>query len=168
LRAKLEITARDDLEVVVGKKGYVDPRSAEMGYRLFAPSGNFKAGTGYDSARISLGLADTMQDLGSNVMFPHEANFDRIGGLSFSKGCYVGQEVVSRMQHRGTARSRIMRVKCQPSAPLKGTEIRSGTILLGEILSSQGESALALIRADRLAEATLPFLADGTQVAVLP
>lgn len=166
LRAKLEIVARDDLEVAVGTEGYADPRNADLGHRFFAAAGSFKSGVGYDAARIALGLADSEQDIGSGVLFPHEANFDLIGGVSFSKGCYVGQEVVSRMQHRGTARSRILSVVCSPDAPTKGTEIRSGATLIGEVLSSVGMQALALIRTDRLAEATEPLLAGAISIQV--
>ncbi len=166
LRAKLEIVARDDLDVAVGNEGFVDPRNAALGHRFFAAAGSFKTGEGYDAARIALGLADSVQDIGSNVLFPHEANFDRIGGVSFSKGCYVGQEVVSRMQHRGTARSRILPVVCSSDAPAKGSEIRSGAILIGEILSSSGSQALALIRTDRLAEASAPLLSGAISIQV--
>ena len=62
------------------------------------------------AARLALGLADSVQDIGSGEMFVHEANLDQLHGVSFSKGCYVGQEVVSRTHHRGTARSRILPV----------------------------------------------------------
>lgn len=166
LRAKLEIVARDDLEVAVGEEGYADPRNQALGHRFFAAAGSFNAGNGYDAARIALGLADSEQDIGSNILFPHEANFDLIGGVSFSKGCYVGQEVVSRMQHRGTARSRILAIECSSDAPAKGTEIRSGATLIGEVLSSVGQQALALIRTDRLAEATEPLLAGTISIHV--
>ena len=166
LRAKLEIVVRDDLEVAVGDEGYTDPRNAQLGHRFFAAAGSFKSGEGYDAARIALGLADSEQDIGSGVLFPHEANFDLIGGVSFAKGCYVGQEVVSRMQHRGTARSRILPIECSSDAPAKGTEIRSGAILIGEVLSSVGKLALALIRTDRLADATEPLLANAISIQV--
>lgn len=166
LRAKLDIVSRDDLEVAVGDEGYVDPRNAEMGHRFFAAAGSFKIGSGYDEQRIALGLADSVLDIGSNILFPHEANFDLINGVSFTKGCYVGQEVVSRMQHRGTARSRILRIHCEPIPPPKGTSILSGDKTIGEVLSSVGTHALALIRTDRLAEATLPLLCGDTQIQV--
>jgi tRNA-modifying protein YgfZ len=166
LRAKLEIIARDDLEVAVGVEGYEDPRNPALGRRFFAASGSFKAGTGYDAARIELGLADSVQDIGSNVLFPHEANLDIINAVSFSKGCYVGQEVVSRMQHRGTARNRIMKIVCLPTAPPKGSEIRSSDKLIGEVLSSVGDMALALIRTDRLAEALEPLVSGPIQIRV--
>jgi tRNA-modifying protein YgfZ len=167
LRAKLEIVARDDLEIVVGDDGFIDPRNSAMGHRFFAASGSFKTGQGYHEQRIALGLGDSVLDIGTNILFPHEANFDQFGAVSFSKGCYVGQEVVSRMQHRSTARSRITTITCNPAAPAKGTEIRSGQILIGEILSSVGQIALALIRTDRLAEATTPLLSGSIQIEVI-
>ncbi len=167
LRAKLDIKMRDDLEVVVGDAGYIDPRNSGMGYRLFSVKGQFSKGDGYDKQRIALGLADSIEDIGSNVLFPHEANFDRFEGVSFSKGCYVGQEVVSRMEHRGTTKTRIMRVKCEGLAPAKGSEIRSGAILMGEILSSVHENALALIRVDRLAEVDLPLMSGAIALQVI-
>jgi tRNA-modifying protein YgfZ len=166
LRAKLDIMARDDLEIAVCDDGYLDPRNAKLGKRFFAAAGRFQLGDGYDAARIALGLADSVLDIGTNLLFPHEANFDKFDGVSFTKGCFVGQEVVSRMQHRGTARSRIMRISCGAIAPAKGSEIRSGDILIGEVLSSVGTQALALIRADRLVEAKAPLLSGAISIEV--
>jgi tRNA-modifying protein YgfZ len=164
LRAKLTIIARDDLEVAVGDEGYVDPRNAQMGHRFFAANGAFKAGEGYDAVRISLGLADSIRDIGTNNLFPHEANLDQFGGVNFTKGCYVGQEVVSRMQHRGTARSRILPVTGQ--GLIKGASITSADKTIGEILSSTGTNALALIRLDRLDDATAPLLSNAVTLKV--
>jgi folate-binding protein YgfZ len=145
--------------------GYRDPRSTDIGWRVIgAPEGEAE---GYDAARIAAGLADTSADLGSGEFFPHEANLDQLGGVNFRKGCYVGQEVVSRMEHRGLARSRILPVVLEGAAPLKGTDIRSGEKQVGTLLSSSGSSALALIRLDRLADATAPLMADGVTVTVL-
>ena len=169
LRAKVEIAARDDLAVGVSSvevpRGYRDPRSAVIGWRLIgAPEGEAE---GYDSARIAAGLADSAADLGSGEFFPHEANLDQLAGVNFRKGCYVGQEVVSRMEHRGTARSRILPVVLEGEAPPKGTDIRAGEKQIGTLLSSSGTRALALIRLDRLAEASAPLLADGVTLKVL-
>jgi len=168
LRAKVEIAARDDLAAGVSPVeiagGYPDPRGLEIGWRVFGKVGN--AAQGYDAARIAAGLADTDADLGSGEFFPHEANLDQLGGVSFRKGCYVGQEVVSRMEHRGTARSRILPVMVDGPMPPKGTDIRSGEKQVGTLLSSAGAQALALVRLDRLAEATAPLLADGAAVTV--
>lgn len=169
LRAKVEIAARDDLAVHVSPApipgGYVDPRAEAIGWRaMAAPEG--PEAQGYDAARIALGLADSEADLGSGEFFPHEANLDQLGGVSFRKGCYVGQEVVSRMEHRGTARSRILPVTLEAAAPQKGTEIRAGEKQVGTLLSSAGSNALALIRLDRLAEVAGPLLAGGVAVTV--
>jgi folate-binding protein YgfZ len=122
---------------------------------------------GYDAARIALGLADTDADLGSGEFFPHEANLDQLGGVSFKKGCYVGQEVVSRMEHRGTARSRILPVALDAEAPPKGSDIRSGEKQVGTLLSSDGHHALALVRLDRLADASEPLLTGAVTITVL-
>ena len=169
LRAKVEVAPRDDLHVSVSPGeipgGYRDPRSAAIGWRATGPEG--RPAQGYDAARIALGLADSAADLGSGEFFPHEANLDQLGGVSFKKGCYVGQEVVSRMEHRGTARSRILPVALGGAAPLRGTEVRAGEKLVGTLLSSSGNAALALLRLDRLAEAEAPLLAGGIAVHVL-
>ena len=87
--------------------------------------------------------------------------------MSFSKGCYVGQEVVSRMEHRSTARARILPVTCDGAAPPKGSDIRSGEKTIGTVLGSEGNRALALVRLDRLAEATAPLLSEGVSMTVL-
>jgi tRNA-modifying protein YgfZ len=170
LRAKIDISPRPDLEVGVspqkpeGLMAYLDPRSSEIGWRIIAKAGTLPLGTGYDAARIALGLADSDGDIGSSQLFPHEVNFDRIGAVSFTKGCYVGQEVVSRMEHRSTARSRILTVAFENA--VVGTEIRSGDKLIGSVLSSSGNTALAIIRIDRLEEATEPLLTDGVITTV--
>ena len=86
--------------------------------------------------------------------------------MSFSKGCYVGQEVVSRMEHRGTARSRILPVTLGGNAPPKGAEIRAGDKQVGTLLSSHGNRGLAILRLDRLAEASSPLLTGGVRITV--
>jgi folate-binding protein YgfZ len=170
LRAKIEIAAREDLAVSVSLQafagGYPDPRAGAIGWRGFTEAPGPDA-QGYDAARIALGLADSEADLGAGEFFPHEANLDQLGGVSFRKGCYVGQEVVSRMEHRGTARSRILPVALEGSAPPRGAGIRAGEKQVGTLLSSAGSLALALIRLDRLAEADAPLVADGAPLHVL-
>ena len=78
--------------------------------------------------------------------FPHDANFDLLHGVDFDKGCYVGQEVVSRMKHRGTARKRIARVKTAGPAPPPGTPVLDRELAVGTLGSSSGREALALMR----------------------
>jgi folate-binding protein YgfZ len=170
LRARIDIAIADALHVGVSPdrpvdgQSFADPRVTDMGWRYFSSAAALPAG-GYHMMRIGLGLADS-EDIGSGETFPHEANFDQLGGVNFAKGCYVGQEVVSRMEHRGTARSRILPVSLSGDAPPKGTEITSGARLVGTMLSSSGNRALALLRLDRLAEAAEPLLTNGVTVTV--
>lgn len=172
LRAKVTITERRDLEVGVlpeqptGMTAYVDPRTSLIGWRMIAEKGTLPMGTGYDGARIALGLADSDGDIGSGELFPHEANFDQLGAVSFSKGCYIGQEVVSRMEHRATARSRILPVTFEGAAAPRSAAIKSADKIIGSVLSSASNAALALLRLDRMAEATQPLLTDAVRVRV--
>ncbi len=173
LRAKVTISDVSDREIGVSPVkpatdlSYADPRDGSIGWRTMAPKGTLSQGSGYDAARIKLGLADTDADLGSGEFFPHEANLDQLGAVSFDKGCYVGQEVVSRMEHRATARSRILPVRLDGPAPAKGSEIVSGAKIVGTLLSSHGQMALAVMRLDRLAEAQAPLLTAGVGTRVI-
>ena len=172
LRAKLTIEARSDLEVGVSPDkpahdiSYSDPRLPDLGWRIICAAGTLPEGTGYDAARIGFGIADSDGEIGSGNLFPHEANFDQFGAVSFTKGCYVGQEVVSRMEHRSTARSRILPVKFEGAAPTRQSEIKSGDRTIGAVLSSENDSALALIRLDRLEDSTPPLLTEGVRTRV--
>jgi folate-binding protein YgfZ len=165
LRAKIAITEHPELEIAVGNQGWADPRHADMGSRQFVAKASLPESTDYHAARIALGLADGGQDLGESKFFPHEANWDQFPAVSFTKGCYVGQEVVSRMQHRATARSRILPVMFEGDA-VANADITSGEITIGETLSTSGNMALALLRLDRLAEAKAALLANGLQLRV--
>jgi tRNA-modifying protein YgfZ len=169
LRANVTLSDLADQTILVSPAalpgGWRDPRLSAMGWRgladrVAAPSPD------YDAARIAAGLADSDADIGTNQLFPHEANLDQLGGVSFDKGCYIGQEVVSRMEHRGTARSRILPLALSAPAPLPGAEIRAGDKLVGTLLSSAGSRALGLIRLDRLAEAAAPLLTDAVTIRV--
>ena len=82
--------------------------------------------------------------------FPHETNMDRLHGVDFDKGCYVGQEVVSRMQHRGTARTRTVTILLDEFSPEAGQTILAGDKTVGTMGSTAGRKGLALIRTDRV------------------
>jgi tRNA-modifying protein YgfZ len=171
LRAKIEIALDDDKAVAVSSKagllglGYADPRLAAMGYRTIVGAESQTAGIGYDHARFLLGLADSDADIGSGEMFVHEANLDQLNGVSFSKGCYVGQEVVSRTHHRHAARNRILPVQFSGHVE-KGQDIHSGEQRIGTMLSSSEGRGLALMRLDRLATATAPLLTADVKLTV--
>ena len=99
--------------------------------------------------------------------FPHETNMDRLHGVDFEKGCYVGQEVVSRMQHRGTARTRTVRVMLDGPSPEPGATILAGDKPIGTMGSTAGHNGLALVRTDRVADALqagLPLTSGGLAI----
>ena len=153
LRAKFEIVSRSDLYVQVGGEGVDDPRHPKLGPRSIAVGAASGDAPDYKNRRFNLGIADSAE-IGSGQLFPHEANFDLLGGVDFEKGCYIGQEVVSRMQHRSTTRSRILPVSFENGQPTD--EIRVAESLLGEVLGRNGQQGLALIRLDRWAELGAP------------
>ena len=178
LRRDVEIAPRDDLGAVDGEVSgavavFNDPRLADMGARSIVPRDVAAeladdAG-GHHARRIALGLPDSDADIGSGKLFPHEANFDQLGGVSFTKGCYVGQEVVSRMQHRSTTRNRLLPVTGQ-GALAGGTEITGTGKRIGEILSTAGERGIALVRLDRAAaaiEAGEPLMAGDVPISLV-
>jgi tRNA-modifying protein YgfZ len=173
LRAKLDITIDDTKMVVVSSSptdhSYADPRTSLIGYRAIQThsviGGAESAHDGYLGARLALGLADSIADIGSGELFVHEANFDQLHGVSFSKGCYVGQEVVSRTHHRHTTRNRILPVTLEGPVA-HGSDITSGDQRIGSMLSSHNGQGLALIRIDRLAEAKAPLLSNAVRIRV--
>ena len=86
---------------------------------------------------------------------------DQLGGIDFAKGCFVGQEVVSRIEHRGTARTRVVAVRFDQFAPEAGTPVSAGQKPVGTLGSSAQGRGLAMLRLDRVADA----LAAGEQLS---
>jgi folate-binding protein YgfZ len=111
----------------------------------------------YDAHRIALGVPRGGGDFTYGDTFPHEADMDQLGGVDFHKGCYVGQEVVSRVEHRHTARSRVVPIEFE-NAPLAGLPVTAGDKAVGTMGSSISGRGLALLRLDRVADA----MAEGT------
>ncbi len=137
---------------------FADPRNADLGARMIAAKSAISSLSNqppdaYREHRYKLGIGDATE-IGSGELFPHEACYDQFSSVDFSKGCYVGQEVVSRMQHRGTARSRLVPVVAA-ALPASGAKIVAGDRQVGTILGSLGSHGLALIRLDRAAKAAL-------------
>ncbi|MCB1478604.1 MAG: folate-binding protein YgfZ [Rhodobiaceae bacterium] len=166
LRAKVTIEPADELSIIAVPGGSMDglpddPRLPALGARGILPVSDaekFPAGdASYHAHRIACGIAELGCDYPSGEIFPHEANHDQLGGVDFQKGCFVGQEVVSRMQHRGTARKRFVPAAIDGQAPAMGTEVMAGEKPAGAMGSSEGQSGLALLRLDRLEQA----VADG-------
>lgn len=107
----------------------------------------------WQAFRISQGVAESGADYALGDAFPHDVLLDETGGVGFRKGCYVGQEVVSRMQHRGTARRRVMIASAETSLPPTGTDILAGGRSIGSLGSVSGSQALAIVRIDRVRDA---------------
>ncbi|MCX7304626.1 MAG: folate-binding protein YgfZ [Hyphomicrobiales bacterium] len=102
--------------------------------------------------RIATGIAESGTDYVLGDAFPHDVLLDQSGGVGFRKGCYVGQEVVSRMQHRGTARRRVLIVSGD-ALPPSGTEITANGKALGTLGSTAAGKGLAILRTDRVKDA---------------
>jgi len=106
----------------------------------------------YHAHRIALGVPEGGKDYAFGDAFPHEADLDLLHGVSFDKGCFVGQEVVSRMQHRANIRKRVAPIEGE--APLtSGAEVTAGTAVIGTVGSVADRLALAMVRLDRWGEA---------------
>jgi folate-binding protein YgfZ len=133
-----------------------DPRAKGLGFRALANKGavtTSRVRAKYDARRIAAGVPEGGVDFHYGDAFPHEANMDRLAGVDFKKGCYVGQEVVARMKHRGLARKRVTPFRALGPAPAPGTPVMAGELEIGVTGSRAGETGLAMIRLDRLAEA---------------
>ncbi len=122
----------------------------------------------WNAFRIANGIAESGADYVLGDAFPHDVLLDQTGGVGFRKGCYVGQEVVSRMQHRGTARRRVLIVSGQ-NLPASGTEIAVNGRPIGTLGSTAGSKGLAILRIDRVKDALdtgAPIEAGGVPVTV--
>lgn len=174
LRAKVTVdNLSDDLGVLAAWDGqlpaqpdlsFADPRNEHLGTRILIPEGlkqklsdligaELVDAADYEAHRIALGVPRGGLDFMYSDAFPHETNMDRLAGVDFDKGCYVGQEVVSRMQHRGTARTRSVKVLLEDSSPEAGVSVMAGDKSVGTMGSSAQGKGIALVRIDRVADA---------------
>jgi len=143
---------------------YPDPRLPALGRRLMLPphlAEKAAADLGavlvhaqdYEAHRIALGVPRGGLDFVYGDAFPHDANLDQLHGVDFKKGCFVGQEVVSRVEHRGTARNRIVPIAFEDFAAEAGSPVMAGDKTVGTMGSSAGKSGLAMLRLDRVEDA---------------
>ncbi|MEO1539626.1 MAG: folate-binding protein [Pseudomonadota bacterium] len=154
LRAKVEI-APDPRQVVLrwgdeAGAGIADPRHADLGTREYVNDLPEVTGTleDYTGHRIALGVPSSGVDLISNDSYILEMGFERLNGVDFRKGCYVGQEVTARMKHKAELKKGLARVTLDgPAEP--GTEILAGEKVAGDLRSVAGSEGLAYLRFDR-------------------
>jgi folate-binding protein YgfZ len=162
---------------------YPDPRLPALGLRCILPPDLLAEATAelgatlveavvYDAHRIALGVPRGGLDFIYGDAFPHEADMDQLGGIDFDKGCYVGQEVVSRVEHRASARSRLVPIAYDEYAPEDGLPVMAGEKQVGTLGSTANKRGIAMLRLDRVADAIAagtPLKAGGVTIrAVKP
>jgi folate-binding protein YgfZ len=151
---------------------YPDPRLPALGLRVTLPphlaaeaaddlGATLVEPEAYEAHRIALGVPRGGLDFAYGDAFPHEADMDQLNGVDFAKGCYVGQEVVSRIEHRARARSRVVPVAYDGFAPADGVAVMAGDRAVGTMGSAAAGRGLAMVRLDRVEDA----LAAGTALS---
>ena len=149
-----------------GGVAMVDPRHAGLGLRLLVPRGEAPEGRfeDYQRLRLELGVGDGARDFGEGSMLALEANFDRLNGVSFTKGCFVGQEVTARSHHRSLIRRRLRPLRLDGPPPPPGTPVLQNGQEVGELCSGCDGLALALLRTEL---AAAPLTAAGITLTPL-
>ncbi len=176
MRAKVEF-ARDDRAVFArylppfadvqiaggGILVFDDPRSVHLGRRLIGPPAEIRAALAannlpehaqaeYAAHRRLEGVAEGVGELGIEKLFLLEANAEELHGVDFQKGCYVGQELTSRMKRKAELKKRLLPLRIA-GEPVAGANVMAGEDLLGSVIGGGAGLAFALLRLDRLAEA---------------
>ncbi len=174
LKAKVDISIREDLAVYAFiKDGLVDPRNADMPRRSIDSKGLWDntSRRAYDIECIKNGVPEQGKEFGENEVFPADVNMDLLNGVDFKKGCFVGQEVVSRMKRRATARRRTLGFHFPDGAPDSYTPLMLGETNIGTLSSSTTDYAFALVRIDRMAKAQIEhgdaFQANGRKASLI-
>lgn len=164
LRAKVEIIAKLDLQVAVASSetlggslhAFSDPRHSALGFRHYGQFDELSSDEGpYHELRIQNCVAEGGIDYAYSDAYPHETLMDQFAGVDFKKGCYVGQEVISRMQHRGTTKKRVMLVEGSAELPPTGTPVSADGKPAGMLGTVSGKRGLAVLRLDRVQSADL-------------
>ena len=157
---------------------FADPRIPALGRRILADAAlatdvasatndTDASEAAYDAHRIALGVPEGGKDYDFGDAYPHEADFDLFNGVSFKKGCYVGQEVVSRMQNKTVVRKRIVKVSGAAALTMHA-DILLGEAAIGRVGSVDGVNGLAMLRLDRAVEARekgLSLTANGVAIS---
>jgi folate-binding protein YgfZ len=150
LRADVRIT-ETDLIVSRGtgpapEGALADPRDPAMGWRAYGAT-DLSDGTDWDAQRVALVVPQSGEEL-TGESYILEMGFERLHGVDFRKGCYVGQEVTARMKHKTELRKGLARVRLEGEAQ-PGTPIMAGEKEVGTLHTVSGDHALAYLRFDR-------------------
>ncbi|WP_299191945.1 folate-binding protein [uncultured Litoreibacter sp.] len=151
LRAKVDVTPAD-IAVTGGTGpapdgGFADPRHPALGWRAYGPSGDTPQ-TDWASLYVTHQIPASGAELIPDASYILEMGFERLNGVDFKKGCYVGQEVTARMKHKTELRKGLAKVTLDGSAA-QGTEITADGKPVGTLHTVAGNQALAYLRFDR-------------------
>lgn len=160
LRAKVEISVSPfmvgfSVERPEGELVFRDMRHEKLGYRVLTERDNLADGSDdYHQLRVTCCVPEFGDDYLGAQVFPHDIGMDLLGGVDFKKGCYVGQEVVSRMSHKTEVRKRPVAVTfestIQPGAILPGADLSVDGKKVGTIGSVADKVAIAIVRLDKI------------------
>lgn len=149
-----------NIELRSGGIAFVDPRCSKMGYRALVPAKSSEVKPRkfdtektdhdvYESMRIALGIPDCENDHVSGKFFALEYSLDDLDGISFEKGCFIGQEVTTRMKHRNLVRKKLLPISFDGPSLSLGTVITNGDVKIGEVCSSVDGHAIAMLKLDQ-------------------
>ncbi len=166
LRRKLEI-AETDLKVSRGtgpvpEGARPDPRHPDLGWRRIDREGT-DDGTDWEALRVALCIPASGIELRQNESYPLEMGFERLHGVDFRKGCYVGQEVTARMKHKTELQKGLVTVEVEGAAPV-GTPVEAEGKVAGTLFTQSGGRGLAWLRFAR----TAPEMRAGEARVRLP
>jgi len=152
LRADVAIS-ESELQVIRGLGAlpvgaFPDPRHAALGWRLYGANAGNDAEIDWDAIRVEHCIPETGVELVADESYILEAGFERLCGVDFKKGCYVGQEISARMKHKTTLRKGLTTVAVKGSAPV-GTAITSDGKPVGVLYTQAGGKGIAYLRFDR-------------------
>jgi hypothetical protein len=169
LRADAQIERADD-HVVVTATGQADPRSDALPHRAIMARADVADGADgvnhQAECEIGAGVPAFGRDYHEAEVFPTDVNLDLYGGIGWKKGCFIGQEVLSRMKRRGTIRKRSVAVFSEGKALEAGHDLGAGELVVGPLTSANGHRAIARIRTDRLEKAEGALAAGGIPVEI--
>jgi folate-binding protein YgfZ len=176
LRASVSVGIDPGLSVICSSEPFEgaapDPRLPALGWRRLV-SGELarthaRGDATFDLHRINVGAPDLAKDAGTDEVFALEALLEEFNGVDFQKGCFVGQENVSRMKRRATTRKKFCPIKFEGGALAYGTPIKAGEAEIGSVRTGITGRAIALLRLDRALRANAPLTADGREVTLDP
>jgi folate-binding protein YgfZ len=160
LRSKVALAQREDLFVFVAWGGAPppaaiaapDPRLPQAGWRLVSPApiATNASEADWDLHRLALGLPDGSADLEAEKSLLLEAGFDELSGVSWTKGCYMGQELTARTKHRGLVKRRLVPVTVSGPLPAPGSPVLRDGVEIGTMRSGRDALGLALLRLEAL------------------